>query len=128
MMPSNYLLRRLVIPATGVGSVSLVGSLILLQIDRCPWLQDLGMNLAVTAFGTVVTIVYVDRVVQSHEEQRWAGVTEFARLRIRRAAIKTALAIRLALGIPAPEFLMEELSLDRPGSLFRRGLQEQIET
>ncbi len=62
-----------------LASTSLVGSLV-----TRGWLQSVLIELALTFFGVLITVFYVERLVDRHEEQRWAGAKEAAVIRLRR--------------------------------------------
>lgn len=134
-MISTYLWRHLVVPVGIAGVLSLIASLFLGSIEwcatapeHCSWLRDATMNIAFTAIGVLVTVLYIDRVIQRHEDHQWSGVAAVAQERTRRVASKTLMAVRFALGLPPPRFPFEDQILGHPGSLYQWGTRELIDT
>lgn len=57
--------------------------------------QDLGLNIAFTAVGVILTVYFVDAAVKRREEKRWSGVDEVAHRSLRRAATQFLESIAL---------------------------------
>ena len=64
---NKYLIRNLIIPFSIATLISLVLG------NYIPW-QGFFVNLAVTFFGFLLTISYVDIILEEHDRKRWKGV------------------------------------------------------
>ena len=89
---SPYLIRTLVIPVALAALVSLALGYFI------PW-QGLFINLAASLLGVLITIIYVDRVLQEHDRRVWQKVGKRIRQRADRFGYFTILHVRLALGL-----------------------------
>ncbi len=78
---SNYLTTRIAGPMGLLAVGFLVGSLF-----ARGWPQSVLIELAVTFFGVLPRVFYVDRAVRRHQEQQWVGAKGHATTRIKRVA------------------------------------------
>jgi hypothetical protein len=88
----RYFVRTLVIPLSLAALISLAIGVFV------PW-QGLFVNLATSFFSVLITVIYVDRVLQEHERRVWKRVSGLIRERVIRFGYTTVLEIRVALGL-----------------------------
>ena len=88
----RYFVKTLVIPLSLAALISLVIGVFV------PW-QGLFVNLATSFFSALITVIYVDRVLQEHDRRVWAKVSGLIRERVMRFGYSTVLELRVALGI-----------------------------
>ncbi len=89
---TNFLLKALVIPLFVATTVALWLSTLVSE----PW-AGLLVNLAAGFVGTVLTVLYVDVVLERHSAHRWKSVRERVNTRVERLANTSISSVRVAL-------------------------------
>ncbi len=90
----QYFVRTLIIPLSLATVVSLAIGIFV------PW-QGLFVNLATSFFSVLITIIYVDRVLQEHDRRIWSNVSAFIRDRVNKFGYAITLEIRVVFGLDA---------------------------
>jgi hypothetical protein len=103
MTDRPYILKRLVLPLSLSALASLAASYFLKELGH-----DLFVNLAATFVGSILTVAYVDRVLQRRQELRWAGLRSRATKRLFAFANSCITTVRLALNIRARDIEYDE--------------------
>jgi hypothetical protein len=96
-MKKNFLLRWLVAPL-GVTSIALF--VVSFWVND-PW-RSLLINLAAGLIGSIITVLFVEKVIRWKEREEWAEVLDHVGKQVNILANGTTSSIRLALGLPLP--------------------------
>jgi len=96
MTDRPYILKRLVLPLSMFAAASLAVSYFLKGLGH-----DLAVNLTATFVGSILTVAYVDRVLQRRQELRWAGLRTRAAKRLFTFANSCITTVRTALKVDA---------------------------
>ena len=95
---SEFLLKRLVLPLAVLAVISLLVSfLIIKQSFYITW-KSLFLNLGVTSIGIIITLSYVNWILNEHENKKWKDVQISIQNRIKRYLIGTIITFRVSFG------------------------------
>jgi len=95
---SEFLLKRLVLPLAIFSIISLITSfLIIKQSFYITW-KSLFLNLGVTSIGIIITLSYVNWILNEHENKKWKDVQISIHNRIKRYLIGTIITFRVSFG------------------------------
>ena len=95
---TEFLLKRLVLPLAVLAVISLLVSfLIIKQSFYITW-KSLFLNLGVTSIGIIITLSYVNWILNEHENKKWKDVQISIQNRIKRYLIGTIITFRVSFG------------------------------
>jgi hypothetical protein len=91
-----YMLRRLILPLSFAACLSLVAGYYLKG-----HLHDLLVNLTPTFVGSILTVAYIDAVLQRRQQLRWEGLRSRAAKRLFALANSCITSLRVPLKVSA---------------------------
>jgi len=94
MTDRPYMWKRLIVPLSCAALASVVGSHFLRGLSH-----DLLINLAATFVGSILTVAYIDVVLQRRQELRWMGLRSRAAKRLFALANTCITSVRGALKV-----------------------------
>jgi hypothetical protein len=94
MKDHPYLLKWLMLPLSLLALASFTGSYFLIGLSH-----DLLVNLTATFIGSILTVAYIDKVLERRNELRWAGLRSRAARRLFLFANSYITAVRVAIEI-----------------------------
>lgn len=101
---SGFLLKRLIIPLLLLASIFIIISFFIInQSFKITW-QELFLNLGVTFLGIIITVSYVNWILNEHENKRWNDVHINIDNRIRGFLVGTITTFREGFGIGIEAF------------------------
>jgi hypothetical protein len=95
---SEFLLKRLVLPLAVLAIISLVASFFILKQSFYITWKSLFLNLGVTSIGIIITLSYVNWILNEHENKKWKDVQISIQHRIKRYLIGTIITFRVSFG------------------------------
>jgi hypothetical protein len=96
-MNMQYLFTRLVLPLLAASALCMFISRYL----RDPW-EGLAVNMAAAFSGSIVTVLFIDVILQRHQETLWGKVRSKVFTRLERIANSGIASVRGAFGVAAP--------------------------
>ena len=97
MTDLRYILRRLILPLSFAACLSLVAGYYLKGL-----FHDLLVNLAATFVGSILTVVYIDAVLQRRQQLCWEGLRSRAAKRLFALANSCITLLRVPLKVSSP--------------------------
>jgi hypothetical protein len=95
---SEFLLKRLVLPLAVLAIFSIIVSFFIIKQDFYITWKALFMNLGVTFLGIIITLSYVNWILNEHENRKWKDVQISIHNRIKRYLIGTIITFRVSFG------------------------------
>lgn len=116
---SKFLFRKLILPLSLAAAASVLLAIFI------SW-QGLFINLATTLLGSLITVVYIDRVIREHEQELWNKVEAMILQRYARLANQVVLQLREVLQI-GPDFFDFSGLHNRDVQLVQLALADAVE-
>ncbi len=104
------LLVRLVLPLVALAALAIVAH------DQSA-ADGLFLNVAIEAIGIIITVAYVDWILQHHEEVRWRGTDQSIATRLQSLASSTVTGVRVAFGVNPEVFDQPLMETTRPEAI-----------
>ena len=95
---SEFLLKWLITPFAILTVISLISSFFIVNQNYYITLQGLLLNLGVTFLGIIITISYVNWILNEHENKKWKDVQININDRVKRLLISTTTTFRMHFG------------------------------
>jgi hypothetical protein len=95
---SEFLLKRLVLPLAVLAVFSLIVSFFIIKQSYYITWKGLFLNLGVTSLGIIITLSYVNWILNEHENRKWKDVQISIHNRIKRYLIGTIITFRVSFG------------------------------
>ncbi len=95
---SEFLLKRLVLPLAVLAVFSIITSFFIIKQSFYITWKSLFLNLGVTSLGIIITLSYVNWILNEHENKKWKDVQISIHNRIKRYLIGTIITFRVSFG------------------------------
>lgn len=95
---SEYLIKMLVLPLAIFSFMLLLVSFFIFNLNFYSTLQDFMLNLGVTFIGIIITVSYVNWILNKHENKKWLDVQVNIHYRIKKFLEGTISTFRLNFG------------------------------
>jgi hypothetical protein len=95
---SEFLLKRLVLPLAVLAIFSIIVRFFIIKQSFYITCKALFLNLGVTFLGIIITLSYVNWILNEHENRKWKDVQISIHNRIKRYLIGTIITFRVSFG------------------------------